>query len=216
VWGALARQLAVIAALGISSFVAVTYLTAGPRMAAGPEPVATVPAATAAPAATAPPQPTRPPPPSPSATPTPLPPAFVTRVYRSGDRAFTALEVRSTGLTFSAPFAGTVQVRVYQLVDGAIREGANVSSLPFFPYVYLNGADRLLTYRPGALDRDAVVLVQDGARVAAGDPLFRVVGLGASSWRTFYDASATFQVLVSLQALPSLAELDAAPLFVRP
>jgi hypothetical protein len=59
------------------------------------------------------------------------------------------------------------------------------------------------------------LIVKDGQAVAAGNPLFRVAAAGASSWRTFYDQSVTAQVIASVSAVPSGAELDPVPFFER-
>jgi hypothetical protein len=71
-----------------------------------------------------------------------------------------------------------------------------------------------MTYRPGALGSATELLVRDGQRVTAGESLFRVIGEGRSSWATFYDARVPYQVVVSLQAMPSGRELDALGHFV--
>jgi len=54
--------------------------------------------------------------------------------------------------------------------------------------------------------------VRDGQRIGAGEPLFRQSGAGRSSWATFYDPGSPFQVVVSVQALPSGRDLDPLPL----
>jgi hypothetical protein len=57
------------------------------------------------------------------------------------------------------------------------------------------------------------VLVQDGQQIRVGAPLFRQLGAGPSSWTTFYDPAAPFQVVVSLQAVPSGLDLDPLSVF---
>ena len=75
-----------------------------------------------------------------------------------------------------------------------------------------------LVYRGDSLDHltgsDTELLVRDGQLIGTGQPLFRVIGEGRSSWATFYDARVPFQVVVSLQASPSGRELDAFGYFV--
>ena len=185
--------------------------TPAPVIAVVAQPVAPVlaVAASAPPAAVpttapvaAPPAPAAPPPPQLSATP-----------YRSGGRTYAAVSA-GTGATLDAPLAGRVEVRLYQLVNGQIRTGANVAGLAYFPYVIIRSSDRVLTLRPGALDVDSEVLVKDGASVMAGTPLLRVTGAGASSWRTFYDRTLDAQVVASLTTAAG-ADLDAVSLFAR-
>jgi hypothetical protein len=146
--------------------------------------------------------------PSPTATPDPL---TVTAYSNSGKR-YAALTV-PIGYVFLAPITGTVRVSLYQLIDGQVRIGSSVPSLPFFPYLTLESADRRIIYRPGALNADTQLLVRDGDRPELGAPLFKVVGDGASSWRTFYDRSVTANVIASVAALPSGAELDPVAFF---
>jgi hypothetical protein len=89
-----------------------------------------------------------------------------------------------------------------------VRVGSNVTSLPFFPYVTVSSADRRVIFRPGALNADTQMLIKDGERAEPGTPLFKTVGEGASSWRTFYDRGVTANVIVSVAMLPSGSELD--------
>jgi biotin carboxyl carrier protein len=149
----------------------------------------------------------------PSATPIPAPttaPLALTG-FRSGGRSYVGIVAPAANTTFAAPFAGTVEIRTYQFIDGEVRVGSNVATLPFFPYISVVAADRKITYRPGMLGAITEVLAADGKTVAAGDPLFRLVDFGRSSWSTFYNASAPYHVVVSLQALPSGRDLDPAP-----
>jgi hypothetical protein len=161
---------------------------------------------------------TPPPPPAtsspravPAATATPAPSAtadpLTVTAYARGGRRYAALQA-PVGYVYDAPIAGTVQVRMYQLIDGEVRVGSFVPSLPFFPYVTLESADRRIIFRLGARDADAQVLAKDGERVEPGTPLFKIIGEGASSWRTFYDRSVTANVIASVNALPSGAEID--------
>ncbi|HEV2011907.1 MAG TPA: hypothetical protein VGS17_12860 [Candidatus Limnocylindria bacterium] len=152
--------------------------------------------------------------PTPSATPlaTPLPslepmPAISVSPYRFGGRSYAGIEVRP-GTVFRTPLEGTVEVRLYQYINNDVRIGSNVPSLPFFPYVTVVSSDRRLTFRPGALSADTELLVRDAQRVGVGAPLFRAIGPGLSSWATFYDPTITFQVVASLNMLPSGRELD--------
>src|SRR5206468_3102005 len=84
---------------------------------------------------------------------------------------------------------------------------SNVPTLPFYPYISIIGSDRKIIYRPGTLSAVTEVLALDGATIAAGDPLFRLLGPGRSSWTTFYNPSAPYQVVVSLQTLPGGRDL---------
>jgi hypothetical protein len=113
--------------------------------------------------------------------------------------------------TFTAPFAGTVEVRTYQLIDGEARVGSSVPTLPLYPYISVIAADRKITYRPGILGSVTEVMARDGTPVGTGDPLFRLVTSGRSSWTTFYDSSARYEVVVSLQGVPSGQDLDPTP-----
>ena len=159
--------------------------------------------------------------PNPTATPTAAPsptetaapteaPLALTR-FRFGGRSYIGIVVPDLGRGFVAPFAGTVEVRTYQFIDGEVRLGSNVASLAFYPYISVVAADRKMTYRPGTLGSVTELLVRDGSAVAAGDPLFRLTAPGRSSWTTFYNSSATYDVVVSLQAMPSGRDLDATP-----
>jgi len=175
-------------------------------------PVVVEPAATLA-AASAPPAPAATE--APVVTPVPAPPAPTVNAaaYRSSGRAYAAITA-DVGATLESPIAGRVEVRLYQLINGEIRVGANVPTLAFFPYVVVRSGDRVLTLRPGALNIDSEVLVRDGSTVSAGTPLVRVIGSGASSWRTFYDRNLQAQVVASLTTAGG-ADLDAVPLFTR-
>jgi hypothetical protein len=153
--------------------------------------------------------------PTPIATPSPPPsPAIVASRYRLGGRNYVGLEV-PVDASMAARFDGTVEIRTYQFIEGEVRLGSNVPALPFFPYVAVVGDDRRIVYRPGALGRDTEPLVRDGERVETGQALFRIIGPGRSSWATFYDSRVPFQVVVSLQALPSGRELDALAYFAE-
>jgi hypothetical protein len=153
--------------------------------------------------------------PDPTATPlpSPTPPSIAATRYRSGGRNYIGLEV-AEGTEFPARFDGVVELRVYQFFNGQVWTGSNVASLPFFPYITVTSGDKRMTYRPGSLGSDTELLVRDGQRIATGDSLFRVIGEGRSSWATFYDPRAPFQVVVSLQAVPSGRELDALSYFL--
>src|SRR5256885_5416034 len=157
------------------------------------------------------PSPTATPTPSISPTPAPTQPPLELTAFRFGGRGYTGIVVPDANRTFVAPFAGTVEVLVYQFIDGEVRVGSNVPSLPFYPYISVVAADRKITYRSGTLGSVTEVLARDGTTVAAGDPLFRLIAAGRSSWTTFYNASAPYQVVVSLQAVPSGRDLDPAP-----
>jgi hypothetical protein len=159
--------------------------------------------------------------PSPTATPTPEPSPTVTAApteaplaltsFRFGGRSYVGIVVPAVGRAFVAPFVGTVEVRSYQFIDGEVRLGSNVPTLPFYPYVSVIAADKKITYRPGTLGSVTELLARDGTQVGAGDPLFRLVASGRSSWTTFYDSSAPYQIVVSLQRVPSGGDLDPTP-----
>jgi len=172
---------------------------ASPRTTSGP---------TAVPSGSATPAPASP---SPAATPTQAL-AIVATAYPSGGHTYAGLEVGS-GTVVTAALDGVVEVRTYQLIDGGVRVGSNVPSLPFYPYITVVSADTRMTYRPGALGSDVEVLVEDGRQIRVGAPLFRQLGAGRSSWATFYDPASTFQVVVSVQAVPSGRDLDALSFF---
>ncbi len=198
------------AAAAVALFAAAAYATSagGPAQARSPAPSAAPPSSGSSPA----PSPTPSPTPSAAASPTSRPAPVVASAYAFGGKTYAGVTA-PLGAVFVAPFAGAVQVRVYQLIDGEIREGSNVLSQPFFPYLTIQSTDRRVIYRPGALTSDVVLLVRDGQAVADRAPLFRTTSAGTSSWRTFYDRDEPYQVIVSLTALPSGADLDALTLF---
>ena len=132
--------------------------------------------------------------------------------YTNGGKRYAALRA-PVGYVYLAPVAGTVRVQQYQLIDGEVRVGSFVPSLPFFPYITISSADRRIIFRPGALNSDTQMLINDGERAELGTPLFKTVGEGASSWRTFYDRGVTANVIASVAALPSGAELDPVAFF---
>jgi hypothetical protein len=154
--------------------------------------------------------------PTATATPTPSPSrtadALTPEPYSNSGKRYAALRA-PVGYTYGAPIAGTVQVRLYQLINGEVRVGSVVPTLPFYPYVTLESSDRRIIFRPGALDVDTQVLIKDGERAESGTPLFKIVGDGASSWRTFYDRGMTANIIASVAALPSGAELDPVAFF---
>jgi hypothetical protein len=149
--------------------------------------------------------------PSPTETAAPTPSPLALTSFRFEGRGYVGVLVPDVGRTFVAPFAGTVEVRNYQLVNGEVRAGSNVATLPFFPYISVITSDRKITYRPGTLGAVTELLAQDGNSIAAGDPLFRLIATGRSSWATFYNSSAPYQVVVSMQDVPSGRDLDATP-----
>ena len=150
---------------------------------------------------------------SPSQTVTPSQaPAIVATQYLSAGHTYAGLEVR-TGTVVTAALDGVVEVRMYQLIDGSVRVGSNVPSLPFYPYITVVSPDSRMTYRPGALGSDVELLVADGEQIRVGGPLFRELGPGRSSWATFYDPGIPFQVVVSVQAVPSGRDLDPLSFF---
>ena len=160
--------------------------------------------ASSTPAVTLPPTLAPTPTPSPASTPAPV---MTVAAYANGGKRYAALRA-PVDYVYLAPIAGTVRVQLYQFIDGQVRIGSAVTSLAFFPYVTIESADRRVIYRPGALNIDTQLLIKDGERAEPGTPLFKTVGEGASSWRTFYDRAVTANVIASVAALPSGAELD--------
>ena len=183
-------------------------VNAGVAVAATSTPPPPAPFASSPTPASTPPSATATPTPTPSATPDPL----AATPYSSSGKRYAAVRV-PVGYTFTAPFAGAVTVRRYQLIGGELRVDSLFPGVPFFPYVTLESADRRVIFRPGALDVDTEVIVKDGDRVAAGAPLFKISGEGASSWHTFYDRGVTANVIASVSALPSGSELDPVAFF---
>jgi hypothetical protein len=181
-------------------------------LAASPTPAPQSPTLTAA--ATASPTTTSTPSATATPTPSPTPSAgpMTVAAYASGGKRYAALRA-PVDYVYVAPVAGTVRVQLYQLIDGQVRVGSNVTALPFFPYVTVSSADRRIIFRPGALNADTQMLIKDGELAEPGTPLFKTVGEGASSWRTFYDRVVTANVIVSVAALPSGAELDPVAFF---
>jgi hypothetical protein len=190
------------AAVNIDAATTVTPTSAARATAPASSP-ATAPTAIAraSPTATATATPTASPPPS--ATPDPM----TVTAYTNGGRRYAALRA-PIDYVYRTPISGTVQVRLYQLIDGEVRVGSNIPVLPFFPYVTVESSDRRIIFRPGALSADTQLLIKDGERAELGTPLFKTIGDGASSWRTFYDRGVSANVIVSVAALPSGAELD--------
>ena len=164
-------------------------------------------------APTSPPPPTDPPATA-TPTPSPTPPSETVAIapYTSGGRRYAALRA-PVGHVYVAPIAGTVRVQTYQLIDGEVRVGSFVPSLPFFPYITIESIDRRVIFRPGALNADTELLIKDRERAEPGTPLFKTVGEGASSWRTFYDRGMTANVVASVAALPSGVEVDPVAFF---
>jgi hypothetical protein len=132
--------------------------------------------------------------------------------YANGGKRYAALRA-PVDYIYLAPIAGTIRVQLYQLIDGEVRVGSFVPSLPFFPYVTVSSGDRRVIFRPGALNTDTQMLIKDGERAEPGTPLFKTVGEGASSWRAFYDRGVSANVIASVAALPSGAELDPLAFF---
>jgi biotin carboxyl carrier protein len=176
--------------------------TASPASAVTATPRPSAPAPTAAPTPT--------PPPTPIPTPTKDP--MVVTAFRGQGLSLAALTVPA-GYTVTSPIVGKVRIEMYQYLSGEIRRDSNDPSQPIFPYLYVESSDRQIKLRPGALDRDIQLLVKDGDTVVLGQTLFRTLTTGPSSWRTFYDASVTAQVVASVAALPSGTEVDPVPVF---
>src|SRR5207253_9255144 len=102
--------------------------------------------------------------------------------FRFGGRSYVGIVASDASTTFAAPFAGTVEVRTYQFIDGEVRVGSNVATLPFFPYISIVTSDRTITYRPGTPGPDTEILAADAKSVAAREPPFPPPALGRSSW----------------------------------
>ena len=197
-----------VAVLMLDSVIADTVSAGRDRIAPAvrpsPTPGVSIPVASVTPASASP---------RPSPTPSPTPAsAIVATRYLSAGHTYAGLEV-GTGTVVTAALDGIVEVRTYQLIDGSVRVGSNVPSLPFYPYITIVSADSRMTYRPGASGSDVEVLVQDGQQIRVGGSLFRQLGAGRSSWATFYDPGAPFQVVVSVQAVPSGRDLDPLTFF---
>ena len=154
--------------------------------------------------------------PAPTATPVPTatPDPLTVAAYQSQGLRLAALSMPA-GYTFTSPIAGIVTVVRYQLIDGEIRSGAELTDRPIFPYVLVRSADREIKLRPGALDKDVQLSVKDGDTIAAGAALFKIIGTGPSSWATFYDKSVTAQVIASVTTRPQGTEVDPVPVFKR-
>ena len=158
--------------------------------------------------------PTEAPPPTMSPVPTLSP--YALTAFRFSGHSYLGITNTASEATFAAPFAGKVDVRTYQFIDGDVRVGSNVTSLPFFPYVAVSSSERRIVYRPGAVGTVTDLLVSDGVSVQAGDPLFRLIAPGPSSWVTFYDQKVPYQVVVSLQRTNGSGDLDASVYFSAP
>jgi hypothetical protein len=212
---AAASGITAVALFGIGRVILVGDL--GIAMPSFPQPAATpTPSLTPSPAvlsetATPNPSPTPTPTPEPSPTETaaPTPSPLVLTAFRFDGRSYVGVVVPDADRIFVAPFAGRIEIQTYQFINGEVRVGSNVAGLAFYPYVSIITPDRKITYRPGTLGSVTELLTRDGTNVAAGDPLFRLITLARSSWTTFYNSSAPYQVVVSLQSIPSGRDLDA-------
>src|SRR5437868_203228 len=182
-----------------------------PSASPGPTPRPTVSPAVLSDIATPNPSPTATPEPTPTETAAPTEAPLGLTSFRFGGRSYVGIVVPEVGRTFAAPFAGRVEISTYQFIDGEVRLGSNVPTLPFYPYVSVVAADRKITYRPGTLGSVTQLLARDGAQVGAGDPLFQLMRDGRSSWTTFYNPVAPYQIVVSLQGVPSGRDLDPTP-----
>jgi hypothetical protein len=184
--------------------------SAAPAMNAAAELVSFAPLLTASPTPVATEAP-------PTVAPTPTAPPRKLTAFRSGGHSYLGITTAESQPVFAAPFAGKVEVRTYQFIDGEVRIGSNVPSLPFFPYVAVSSGERRIVFRPGALGSATELLVTDGMAVQAGDALFRLLSPGGlSSWATFYDRNAPYQVVVSLQPTNGSGDLDPSVYFSTP
>jgi biotin carboxyl carrier protein len=186
-----------------------TAAVASTTASAAPTRVSTPTATTAAAATTAPTV-------VPTAAPTPAPTMDPLSVapYASGGLRYAALTLSSAPYTFTSPVAGTVGIAIYQFIGGEVRVGSNDPNEPSFPYVTVTSTDRRIRIRPGSTQSGVLLIAEDGQKVAAGDPLFTIGSLSASSWRTFYDRNVTAQVIASVATLGG-AEVDPVPVFQR-
>jgi hypothetical protein len=148
----------------------------------------------------------------PSATPTPTPRPIAMRPYSLNGRSYTGVTAE-VGTVFVAGFDARVEVIVYQIIDGEFRTDTNLADRPEYPYVFLYTSERVMKLRPGALKTDTEILVRT-SQVQAGDPLFRIIGTQPSSWHYRYDATVTYQVLVSHTSRDETTDFDAKP-FIR-
>lgn len=207
------------AAAGIGIGLAILALGFVVSRVALPEPIVAAetfaaPATSAPPRTTAPVAPTLPPTSSPRATAAPVatPDPMTVAAYQGQGLRLAAITIPG-GYTFTSPIAGKVSIALYQWADGQIKTG--LTDQPSYPYIFIRSADREVKLRPGAIDRDIKLLVQDGDTIAAGAPLFTTLNSGASSWATFYDGKLSAQVVASAIALPAGTEIDPVALFKR-
>jgi hypothetical protein len=190
------------ATLGESTTVATTTVAPSAARSATPTPRPSIPAPTVF---------------TPAPTPTPAAPTpdpLVVTAFSGQGLRLAALTVPA-GYTLTSPISGRVRIETYQYLDGQVRTGANVSSEPTYPYVYVSASDGEVKLRPAALDRDVQLLVKDGDVIAAGAPLLRTVTTAASSWATFYDKGVTAQIVASVKTLPAGTEVDPVPVFKK-
>lgn len=154
--------------------------------------------------------------PAPTATPAPTttPDPLAVTAYQSQGLRLAALSM-PVGYTLTSPIAGQVEIVIYQFINGEIRSGAGAAGVPNYPYVFIRSADREIKLRPGALNTDVQMIVKDGDTIAAGAPIFKIVGPGPSSWATFYDKNVTAQVIASVATRPQGTEVDPVPVFKR-
>jgi len=154
--------------------------------------------------------------PAPTITPVPTPTKDpLTVAAYSGQGIRLAALGMPVGYTLTSPITGTVTVIEYQFIDGEVRSGANLTDRASFPYVLIRSSDREIKLRPGALGKDVQLMVKDGDTIAAGAPVLKIVGSGASSWATFYDKAVTAQVMASVTTRPQGTEVDPVPVFRR-
>ena len=140
--------------------------------------------------------------------------------YSNGGLRYAALSLVAVPYTMTSPVSGTVSIAIYQLIDGEVRYNADdptaalVATEPSFPYVTVISADRRIRIRPASRESGVKLLVADGQKVVAGDPLFTIASLSPSSWRTFYDKNVAAQIITSVATLAG-AEVDPVPVFKR-
>lgn len=174
--------------------------TSTPRAEATPPPAVTPPA-TSIPSVA---QPTVAPVPtssSPTPVPTPVPVtptpkaqvSFAYPVLQLGKVKFFGIEVKRLGGIISSPINGTVTDLELWNHDkwGVIPLGKTYVSLGIRgenPSSYLN-------FSLGELDVDVILLVKNGQKVIAGEPLFKLIGLGSSSAAFSYSDLSPFQVV---------------------
>lgn len=156
--------------------------------------------------------------PTPTLTPTPEPtqtpePRIEAVPYTFQGRNYTGLNIKPE-TTIKSPIEGTIKIQYFQYINGALWTGIVNENHPIYPYINIETKDRkLLTFRLGALGKDANILVKDGEEITKETPLFNQLTNAPSSWRQIYDRNVSFQVVVSYGNLATGRFLDAGEFF---